>query len=82
MEPLLGDPALEAFDVVKTNCANLVNSEEKTGTEYKQRYSKLFKGLGKKANEYKIHLKPDAKPLPAMYPEKQNRLLYQKLRLS
>ena len=33
---------LEALDLIKKNCVNAVNSEEKTNTEYKQRYSKLF----------------------------------------
>ena len=51
-QPLLGGPAIEALDLIKKNCINAVNSEEKTDTEYKQRYSKLFKGLGKMSNEY------------------------------
>ena len=58
-QPLLGGQAL---DLIKKNCVNAVNREEKTDTEYKQRYSKLFKGFGKMSNGYKIHLKPNAKP--------------------
>ena len=50
-QPLLAGLALEALDLIKKNCVNAVNSEEKTDTEYKQRYSKLFKGLGKMSNE-------------------------------
>ena len=62
-QPPLGDPALETLDLIeKKNCINTVNSEEKTDTECKQRYSKVFKGLEKMSNEYKIHLKPNAKP--------------------
>ena len=64
-------PALEALDLIKKNCVNAVNSEEKTDTEYKQRYSKLFRGLGEMSNEYKIHLKPNSKPSACyVYPEK------------
>ena len=69
-QSLLGGPALEALDLIKKNCVNAVNSEEKTDTEYKQRYSKLFKGLGKMSNEYKIHLKPNAKPFACYVPRK------------
>ena len=75
-QPLRGGPALEALDLIEKNCVNAVNSEEKTDTEYKQKYRKLFKGLGKMSNEYKIHLKPNANHLLAMYPEKQHNLLY------
>ena len=34
-QPLLGGPALEALDLIKKNCVNAVNSEEKTDTEYR-----------------------------------------------
>ena len=37
-QPLLRGLALEALDLIKKNCVNAVNSEEKTDTEYKQRY--------------------------------------------
>ena len=70
---LLGGPALEALDLIKKNCVNTVNGEEKTDTEYKQRYIKLSTGLislGKMSNEYKIHLKPNAKPFACYVPRK------------
>ena len=69
-QSLLGGPALEALDLIKKNCVNAVNSEEKTDTEYKLRYSKLFKGLGKMPNEYIIHLKPNTKPFVCYVPRK------------
>ena len=69
-QPLLGDPALEALDLIEKNCVNVVNSEEKTDTEHKQRYSKLFKGLGKMPNGYKIHLEPNVKPFTCYVPRK------------
>ena len=40
---VLGGQAQEALDLIKRNCVNAVNSEEKTDTEYKQRYSKFTK---------------------------------------
>ena len=69
-QPLLGGPALEALDLIKKDCVNAVNSEEKTDTEYKQRYSKLFKGLGKCQISIKFTLSPMKNHLLAMYPEK------------
>ena len=69
-QPLHGGPALEALDLIKKNCVNAVNNEEKTDTEYKQRYSKLFKGLWKMSNEYKIHLNSNAKPFAYYVPRK------------
>ena len=69
-QPLLGGPALEALDLIKKNCVNAVNSEEKTDTEYRQRYSKLFEDLRKMSNKYKITLNLMQNHLLAMYPEK------------
>ena len=70
-QPLLGSPALKGLNLIKKNCVYAINSEEKTDTQYKQRYIKLFKGLGKMSNEYKIHhLRPNAKPFVCHVPRK------------
>ena len=81
-QPLLGGPAIEALDLIKKNCINAVNSEVKTDTEYKQRYSNSFKGLGKMSNEYKIHFKSNAKPFVCYVPRKIAHPLVSKLSLS
>ena len=54
--PLLGRPAIEALKIVE-----LVQEVETT--DFKAKFPNLFKGLGKLDGlDYKIKLKPDAKP--------------------
>ena len=57
----LGKTCYRSFDVV---------NEEDDVTAIKQRYPKLFQGLGKLAGKYKIRLKEDAKPIALSAPRR------------
>ena len=54
---LLGLPAITALNLVAR-----VQSISRSKESVMKRYPKLFTGLGTLGNEYKISLKPDAKP--------------------
>ena len=56
-QPLLGRPAIERLELIAK-----VDGVEIQGKSYKEKYPKLFSGLGKTDWEYKITLKDDAKP--------------------
>ena len=59
-QALLVKPAIEALGLLQR--IDVVNEEDDV-TVIKQRYPKLFQGLGKLAGKYKIRLKEDAKPI-------------------
>ena len=76
-EPLLGRPAIEALNLIaRVNEVSTTYNEEKAKTKYPQ----LFHGLGKFEGEYKIELKPDAKPFALMTPRRVPLPLKEKVR--
>ena len=66
-QALLGKPAIEALGLLQR--IDIVNEEDYV-TVIKQRYPKLFQGLGKLAGKYKIRLKEDAKPIALSAPRR------------
>ena len=64
-EPLLGRPAIEGLNLIAR--VNEVSTEYTEG-KAKEKYPNLFHGLGEFEGEYKIKLKPDAKPHAIMTP--------------
>ena len=66
-QALLGKPAIEALGLLQR--IDVVNEEDDV-TVIKQRYPKLFQGLGKLAGKYKIRLKEDAKPIALSAPRR------------
>ena len=66
-QALLGKPAIEALGLLHR--IDVVNEEDDV-TVIKQRYPKLFQGLGKLAGKYKIRLKEDAKPIALSAPRR------------
>ena len=62
-QALLGRPAIEALHVISRANLNYVNDAPRDKlAEYKEKFPKLFSGLGKIPGKYHIDLKPDAKP--------------------
>ena len=66
-QALLGKLAREALGLLQR--IDVVNEEDDM-TVIKQRYPKLFQGLGKLAGKYKIRLKEDAKPIALSAPRR------------
>ena len=66
-QALLGKPAIEALGLLQR--IDVVNEEDDV-TVIKQRYPKLFQGLGKLAGKYKIRLKEDANPFALSAPRR------------
>ena len=72
--PLLGRPAIEALKIVE-----LVQEVETT--DFKAKFPNLFKGLGKlDGPDYKIKLKPDAKPHALSTPRRVPVMLLSKVK--
>lgn len=59
-EPLLGWPAIEALEIIKI--ASTVKNTVKDKEFYQTKFPKLFNGLGKMKDTYKIILEPDTEP--------------------
>ena len=55
--PLLGLPAIEALQLIER-----VSELEDPGEVFKNKFPKVFSGLGRLEGNYKIHLKEDAVP--------------------
>ena len=76
IEPLLGRPAITSFNLVKR--VNSVSTKQETQAsresdvrvEIKQKYPKLFKGLGELKGEFSIKLDEDAKPFALTTPRR------------
>ena len=66
-EPLLGRPAIEGLNLIaRVNEVSTGYTEGKA----KEKYPNLFHGLGEFEGEYKIKLKPNAKPHAIMTPRR------------
>ncbi len=61
--PLLGKATSKALGLVTRNINVAESNGSMTIDDLKARYGSQFKGLGKVGEPYKIHLKPDAKPV-------------------
>ncbi|XP_061167955.1 uncharacterized protein K02A2.6-like [Saccostrea echinata] len=59
---LLGRPAIEKLEIVRQIASLQLHSD------YKQKFSSLFKGLGKLQGEYELKLKEDAQPYAVTTP--------------
>ncbi|KAK3749684.1 hypothetical protein QZH41_004323 [Actinostola sp. cb2023] len=69
-EPLLGRPAIEKFNLLKK-----INNVTQTGSvtygdKIKEKYTKLFNGLGTMDGEFSIKLVPGAKPFALTTPRR------------
>ncbi|XP_071963845.1 uncharacterized protein [Antedon mediterranea] len=74
-QSLLGRPAIEAMKLIyKVNTVNVISDKY-----YRQNHPKLFKGLGKLKDTYKIRLSQDAKPFAVCAPRRVPIPLQQKV---
>jgi hypothetical protein len=63
--PLLGLPAIEALQLIER-----VSELEDPGEVFKNKFPKVFSGLGRIAGDYKIRLKEDAVPYALTTPRR------------
>ena len=68
-EPLLGKPAIEALQLI-VRVENVTEPDLYTKERVEQKFPSLFKGLGELKGEFKITLKPDAKPFAIYTPRR------------
>ena len=64
-EPLLGGPAIKALKILGE--IDAINNESH---QYKKDFPRVFKGLGKLKNVYKIHLDETAQPFSIAIPRR------------
>ena len=78
-EPLVGKPAIEALNLV-VKVENISDYSNSVTERVKTKFSNLFEGLGELKGEFKIALKPDAKPFAISTPRRVPLPLYGKVK--